>query len=68
VLDGDGLVAAVSAAGLPITNSAANFLTAIEQGRPPAPDFREALAAHRIVDAIYRSAEAGGVPVAVDRG
>lgn len=40
------------------------FLDALDAGTAPAPDARVALAAHRIVDAAYRSAAAGGVPTA----
>lgn len=40
------------------------FLQAVHEGRPSFPDFRTALAAHRIVDACYRSA-ASGVEVAL---
>jgi predicted dehydrogenase len=36
------------------------FLDAISSGRDPFPDFRVALQAHRIVDAIYRSSASGG--------
>lgn len=36
------------------------FLDAIAHGREPFPDFRAGLEAHRVVDAIYRSAAAGG--------
>ena len=36
------------------------FVDSIVSGRRPFPDFAEALQAHRIVDAIYRSASAGG--------
>jgi predicted dehydrogenase len=36
------------------------FVDSIASGRKPFPDFAEALQAHRIVDAIYRSAAAGG--------
>lgn len=39
------------------------FLDALAEGRPPAPGLDEALAAHRLVDAAYRSAAAGGVPL-----
>jgi predicted dehydrogenase len=38
------------------------FLDAVVAGRPPVPDAATALAAHRVVDAAYRSAR-GGVPV-----
>jgi len=36
------------------------FVDSIASGRKPFPDFAEALQAHRIVDAIYRSDAAGG--------
>jgi predicted dehydrogenase len=39
------------------------FLKAVAEGRDPFPDFRVALQAHRIVDAIYRSAAAGGAEI-----
>jgi predicted dehydrogenase len=40
------------------------FLDAVSFSRPPDPALVEALIAHRIVDAAYRSADAGGVPLA----
>jgi predicted dehydrogenase len=36
------------------------FLKSLLDGASPFPDFRVALEAHRVVDAIYRSAESGG--------
>jgi predicted dehydrogenase len=39
------------------------FVDAVEAGRAPEPSLGEALTAHRLVDAAYRSADAGGVPV-----
>ncbi len=39
------------------------FLISIARGDDPFPDFRVALEAHRAVDAIYRSAHAGGQTV-----
>jgi len=39
------------------------FLRAIAEDRPVYPDFRLALAAHRVVDAAYRSAGSGGQAV-----
>jgi predicted dehydrogenase len=39
------------------------FLKALVDDRPPFPDFPVALAAHRTVDAIYRSGESGGAEV-----
>ncbi len=39
------------------------FLKAIAEGGQPFPDFRVALEAHRVVDAVYRSAAAGAAEV-----
>jgi predicted dehydrogenase len=39
------------------------FLKALTEGASPFPDFPLALEAHRLLDAIYRSAEAGGEEV-----
>jgi predicted dehydrogenase len=44
------------------------FLKSVIDGTACFPDFHVALEAHRIVDAVYRSAEAGGVEVALDQG
>lgn len=41
-------------------NPARAFLTAIAENRPAWPGFSEALPAHQVVDAVYRSADAGG--------
>jgi predicted dehydrogenase len=41
------------------------FLRSVAAGAPPWPDFRVALYAHILVDAVYRSAAAGGARVAV---
>jgi len=43
------------------------FLSAVADGRRAFPDFAVALAAHRVVDACYRSAAAGGDEQVVDR-
>src|SRR5262249_22138925 len=40
------------------------FLRALRQGIRPSPDFRVALYAHELVDAVYRSAAAGGERIA----
>jgi predicted dehydrogenase len=40
------------------------FVDAVVAGRAPEPGVDEALVAHRLVDAAYRSARQGGVPVA----
>ena len=41
------------------------FLDALAAGWPPQPDFAAARVAHTVVDAAYRSAASGTVPVAV---
>jgi predicted dehydrogenase len=51
-----------------VLNPAAELLAAVAAGRPAVPDLAEALPAHRIVDAIYRSAELGGSVVADPEG
>lgn len=40
------------------------FVAAVAEGRPAFPDVTVALAAHEVVDAVYRSAAADGTPVA----
>jgi predicted dehydrogenase len=39
------------------------FLTAVADGRRPEPGLDVAVAAHRVADAVYRSAALGGAPV-----
>jgi predicted dehydrogenase len=41
------------------------FLKALAEGSDPFPDFHVALEAHKVVDGIYRSAEAGGQTVEI---
>jgi myo-inositol 2-dehydrogenase / D-chiro-inositol 1-dehydrogenase len=43
------------------------FVDAVTSGRPPEPGLDVALEAHRLVDAAYRSAAAGGAPVDLRR-
>ena len=45
-----------------------SFVEAVVRGTPPEPGLDEALMAHRLVDAAYRSAEQDGAPVGVRRG
>lgn len=47
------------------TNPDADFVHAVLNERPAAPDFAVALRAHTLADAAYRSAEQHGVPVEV---
>jgi len=65
VLEGDDLVTALAEAGDPASaNSATAFLRAVADGGPAHPSFAEALPAHRVVDALYASASAGGAVIA----
>jgi predicted dehydrogenase len=64
VLAGEDLAVAMAEAGdAATTNSAAAFLAAVGDGRPAHPSFADALPAHRVVDALYASAAAGGAVV-----
>jgi predicted dehydrogenase len=62
-LEGDELEAAVREGGDDRANPATAFLTAVRDGTPAEPDFAAALPAHRLVDALYRSADDGGALV-----
>jgi len=44
------------------------FVDAVAEGRSPQPDLNEGVVAHRLVDAAYRSAVDGGVPIATGSG
>lgn len=69
VLAGDDLAVAVAEAGdTAPTNAATAFLTGVRDGTEAHPALVEALPAHRVVDAIYASAAAGGALVRPDRG
>jgi predicted dehydrogenase len=45
-----------------------DFAAAVAEGRPSEPSLAEALVAHLLVDAAYRSAAAGGAPVRTGHG
>jgi len=64
-LEGKALRAALCAKGDDVVNPAAAFLSAVRDGTPAAPDFAAALPAHRLADAIYASADAGGALIRV---
>jgi len=59
-LAGAALRDALRAKGDDVANPASVFLTAVRDGTPADPDFAAALPAHRLADAIYASADAGG--------
>ena len=61
-LKGRALEARLSELGDDRSNPAQAFLEAVRDGRPADPGFREALPAHAVVDAVYRSADADGDP------
>ena len=60
VLQGSALVARLAELGDTNGNPAEAFLAAVRDGVPADPAFAEALAAHAVVDAVYRSADADG--------
>lgn len=64
-LAGEALVAEVRRRGLRDQNPDGAFIDAVQRGEPAWPGFAEALRAHVLVDAVYRSAAQGGTPVAV---
>jgi predicted dehydrogenase len=59
----DDLVAEARRRGATLGNPDAAFVEAVAAGKPAWPSFAEALRAHVLVDAVYRSAAAGGRPV-----
>ncbi len=74
--DGDGVTGslegdALEEAALPLLDGSMNpdaeFVRSVASGRPAHPDFATAVHAHRIVDAMYRSAASGGELVRVTR-
>lgn len=66
-IDGEALMAGVAERhGGRLPNQDRAFVEAVASGRPgPDPDLRTALRAHEVVDAVYRSAAAGGAAVTV---
>ncbi|MFN0028374.1 MAG: Gfo/Idh/MocA family protein [Acidimicrobiales bacterium] len=60
---------ALTARGVaPSRNADVAFVEAVRAQRPASPDFRAALRAHHLVDAVYRSARSGGAAVDVSSG
>jgi predicted dehydrogenase len=67
-LEGGELLAAVADDDPDEGTPDAAFIRAVEQGEAAAPSFAEALRAHLVTDAIYRSAAAGGATIEVPPG
>lgn len=64
-LQGDDLLAECAARGIEADNPDGAFLRAVEHGRAASPSAATALRAHEIVDAIYASADSGGVSIPI---
>jgi predicted dehydrogenase len=65
VLDGADLEAEAARRGAVLGNPDGAFIDAIEKGGPAWPSFADALRAHVVADAVYRSAASGGDAVAI---
>src|SRR5262249_37815230 len=64
-LDGSALVEEARRRGPALGNPDELFIEAVVRGEPAWPSFADALRAHAIADAVYRSAADGGAPVTV---
>jgi predicted dehydrogenase len=64
-LEGDALSGWLADRGISVEPAENRFLRACRDGGSVSPGFDEALRAHVLVDAVYRSAVSGGAPVAV---
>lgn len=60
---GPALAEQAAARGARLGNPDGEFVRAVERGEPAWPTFADALRAHLLADAVYRSAAAGGAPV-----
>lgn len=67
-LAGEELRAETKRRGINRGNPDSAFLRAVQAGTPASPSFRDALRAHVLTDAFYRSAAAGGASVAIPAG
>jgi predicted dehydrogenase len=59
-LEGEALMRELHAQNIAVRHPDAAFIAAVQRGEPAYPDFGEALRAHVLTDAIYRSAAEGG--------
>jgi predicted dehydrogenase len=67
-LAGEDLRAETKRRGINRGNPDSAFLRAVQAGTAASPSFRDALRAHVLTDAFYRSAAAGGGPVDIPAG
>lgn len=66
VIEGEPMVGWLAEQGTELVSAEERFLSSVANGSGDGgPTIREALRAHVLVDAVYRSAEAGGAPVDV---
>lgn len=65
-IEGDEIVEFLRGHGEEPELAEASFVRAVEEGRPAQPDFSVALRAHRLVDAVYRSASRSAAPQSVE--
>jgi predicted dehydrogenase len=65
-LQDDAIVEAVEPLMEGSMNPDGEFVRSVVDGRPAHPDFATALEAHRVVDAMYRSAASGGSAIRLD--
>jgi predicted dehydrogenase len=65
LVQGDALVAECERRGIEMANPDGEFVAAVAAGTKAWPDFDDALRAHVLADAIYRSAAAGGDAMSV---
>jgi len=64
-VQGDALLAECARRGIATPNPDGEFVRAVRDGTPAWPDVEVALRAHVLVEAAYRSAAEGGVPVSI---
>jgi UDP-N-acetyl-2-amino-2-deoxyglucuronate dehydrogenase len=64
-LEGPALIDELGRRGIVLRNPDQAFIEAVQTGQPAYPDFAEARRAHVLLDAIYRSATAGGTNIDV---
>jgi predicted dehydrogenase len=67
-LGGEELVAELERLGRSVRNPDQAFVEAVVSGEPASPDFADALRAHLLADAIYRSSAQEGTAVTVPSG